>query len=194
MTVPERATTFATEGRMHDLVRTNRGPLEAPHRTSTAWIHGYQHYYIGFAGIKMQPESEIPVNGRTDGTGCGLGAAVSLVTEDGRCGFVGKEPRGGQPIPPDRRNPGPPSRAIPNRAWRYMKQMSGNGRSRRNRATSHSEPEMIRLFPRQCVIHGIETSSTDSCRSADRRPASGPLRLAGWHTHGSDDTQMGQEV
>lgn len=152
------------------------------------------HVYNRDTGIKMQPESEMPINGRTDGIGCGLGVAVFLVTEDGRCGFVGREPRGGQPIPPDRRNPGPPSRAIPNRAWRYMKPISGNGRSRRNRAASHSEPEMIRLFPRQCVIHGIETSSTDSCRSADRRLASGPLRLAGWHTHGSDDIQTDSEV
>ena len=44
------------------------------------------------------------------------GVAVSLVTEDGRCGLVGKEPRGGQPIPPDRRNPGPPSRVIIHRS------------------------------------------------------------------------------
>ena len=66
MTVPERATTFAVEGGMHGFVRTDRGPLEAPHRTSTAWIHGYQHYYIGFAGIKMQPEQVDPAVMRID--------------------------------------------------------------------------------------------------------------------------------
>lgn len=58
--------------------------------------------------------------------------------------------------------------------------------SRRYWAASHSEPEMIRLFPRPHDVLGTETGRTNSCTPDGVRLSKKPLRPTGRHAYGSD--------
>ena len=71
------------------------------------------------------------------------------------------------------------------------KPMEGRKESRQDRAASHSESEVLRLFPLEDVNLGIETSGSDSCVTAVTRLTQRPLRPTDLHPHGSDVGMMG---